>query len=90
MEDLLDTREVSSDATQEETQDDGHVLTSKQREALTSAEGHDEAALARSQLYNKVFMRFSLSPETAIDGLYVTTRPRLGLAYAQHDVVGSR
>ncbi len=33
-------------------------------------------------IYNKVFLRSSMSPETASDGLYVTTKPRLGLALA--------
>jgi hypothetical protein len=33
-------------------------------------------------IYNKVFFRASMSPETANDGLYVTMQPRLGLALA--------
>jgi hypothetical protein len=33
-------------------------------------------------IYNKVFWRSSMSPESAIEGLYVTTKPRLGVALA--------
>ncbi len=36
-------------------------------------------------IYDKVFWRSSMSLEEAIDGLYVTTKPRLGLALAQED-----
>jgi hypothetical protein len=32
------------------------------------------------QVYNKVFWQSSISPETASEGLYVQTQPRLGLA----------
>jgi len=38
-------------------------------------------------IYNKVFLRSSLSPEGACEGLYVTTKPRLGLALAEKDRV---
>ena len=40
-------------------------------------------------IYNKVFLRSSMSSETANDGLYVTTNPRLGLAQAGKDRVDS-
>jgi flavin-dependent dehydrogenase len=80
MEDLLDAGEAAP-----ETDADGNVLD-KHAEALTAAGQTEEANNARSQLYNKVFMRFSLSPETAIDGLYVTTEPHLGLARVQQYV----
>ena len=36
-------------------------------------------------LYNKVFFGTSMSPERASDGLYVTTKPQLGLALAERD-----
>jgi flavin-dependent dehydrogenase len=36
--------------------------------------------MAMYNVYNKVFWRSSTSPQTASDGLYVTTKPRLGLA----------
>ncbi|HLQ28677.1 MAG TPA: NAD(P)/FAD-dependent oxidoreductase [Ktedonobacteraceae bacterium] len=80
MEDLLDTQDSPGEPV--EVSPDGHVLDTKQRKVLTSSEAQEEANLARSQLYNKVFMRFSLSPDTAVDGLYVTSAPRLGLARA--------
>lgn len=38
-------------------------------------------------VYHKVFMRASMSPETASDGLYVITKPRLGLALVGKDQV---
>ena len=38
-------------------------------------------------IYNKVFFRASMSPETANDGLYVTTKPRLGLGLVEKDQV---
>jgi flavin-dependent dehydrogenase len=88
MEDLMDSNEVVGTPAEEEAQKE-RLLEDRHREALTSAEGNEEAALARSQLYNKVFMRFSLTPETAIDGLYVTMRPQLGIARAQRDLIGS-
>lgn len=36
-------------------------------------------------IYNKVFFRSSMSPETASEGLYVTTKPQLGLASLEKD-----
>jgi hypothetical protein len=38
-------------------------------------------------IYNKVFFQASMSPETANDGLYVTTKPRLGLGLVEKDQV---
>jgi flavin-dependent dehydrogenase len=38
-------------------------------------------------IYNKVFFRASMSPETANDGLYVTTNPRLGLGLVERDQI---
>jgi flavin-dependent dehydrogenase len=40
---------------------------------------------AMYNVYNKVFWRSSVSPETASDGVYVTTKPRLGLAVVEKD-----
>jgi len=84
MEDLRDSNETVGESKASVPQDE-HLLDSRQRQALTLPEGHEEATFARSELYNKVFMRFSLSPETAVDGLYVTSDPYLRLAYAQRD-----
>lgn len=36
-------------------------------------------------IYNKVFFRSSMSPETASEGLYVRTKPQLGLALVEKD-----
>jgi flavin-dependent dehydrogenase len=36
-------------------------------------------------IYNKVFFRSSMSPETASEGLYITTKPQLGLASLEKD-----
>lgn len=38
-------------------------------------------------IYNKVFFRASMSPEAANDGLYVTTKPRLGLSLVEKEHV---
>ena len=38
-------------------------------------------------IYNKVFFRSSMSPETASEGLYVTTKPQLGLAFLEKDQI---
>jgi len=48
-----------------------------------------ERAVAMYNVYNKVFLRSSMSSETAIDGMYVATKPRLGIAMAlnQNDPV---
>ncbi len=43
-----------------------------------------ERAKAMYQVYHKVFLRSSMSNETAIEGMYVATQPRLGLALAQN------
>lgn len=67
---------------------------SKSSRALDLSElmqGHglseDQAAktIALHNIYNKVFWRSSTSPQTASDGLYVTTQPRLGLAHVEND-----
>ena len=49
--------------------------------------GEEERARAWYQVYHKVFLRSSMSAETAIEGMYVTTRPHLGLALAQNERV---
>ena len=43
--------------------------------------------MALYNLYNKVFFGTSMSPERASEGLYVTTKPQLGLALAEKDRV---
>ncbi len=43
--------------------------------------------MALYNLYNKVFFGTSMSPERANEGLYVTTKPRLGLTLAEKDRV---
>lgn len=46
-------------------------------------------AIAMYSVYNKVFHRSSMSEDTAIDGMYVATKPHLGIAKAlnQNDPV---
>jgi flavin-dependent dehydrogenase len=44
-----------------------------------------ERAKAMYQVYHKVFLRSSMSANTSIDGLYVATTPRLGLALGQNE-----
>jgi hypothetical protein len=47
---------------------------------LTSEEAARAAAMY--QIYNKVFLRSSMSVNTAINGMYVATRPHLRLAFS--------
>ena len=44
-----------------------------------------DRAVALYNLYNKVFFGTSMSPERANEGLYVITKPRLGLALVEKD-----
>ncbi len=44
-----------------------------------------DRAAALYNLYNNVFFGTSMSPERASEGLYVTTKPRLGLALVEKD-----
>jgi flavin-dependent dehydrogenase len=39
-----------------------------------------QRAMAMYNVYNKVFLRSSMSEKTAIDNMYVTTKPHLGIA----------
>ncbi len=48
-----------------------------------------DRAAALYNLYNNVFFGTSMSPERASEGLYVTTKPRLGLTLVEKDQ-GSR
>src|SRR2546426_3127434 len=50
-------------------------------------EGQEEREKAWYQVYHKVFLRSSMTAETAIEGMYVATKPRLGLSVAQDDPV---
>ena len=45
-----------------------------------------DRTVAFSGVYHKVIYQSSMSPQTANEGLYVTTRPRLGLAQAEKDL----
>ena len=46
---------------------------------------HEEAQRAQAmyQAYNKVFWRSAVSSATAVGGVYVTTKPHLGLAMVE-------
>jgi flavin-dependent dehydrogenase len=46
-----------------------------------------DRAAALYSLYNKAFFGTSMSPERASEGLYVTTKPRLGLTMVEKDQV---
>ncbi len=46
-----------------------------------------DRAMALYNLYKNVFFGTSMSPERASEGLYVTTKPRLGLALTEKDHV---
>jgi flavin-dependent dehydrogenase len=59
---------------------EGNNSTMDMANKLTSEEV--ERASAMYQVYNKVFLRSSMSANTAINGMYVATKPHLGLAFA--------
>jgi hypothetical protein len=68
--------------------------TAKPRRELDIAETTNPQSIESSDrgrelynIYNKVFFQASMSPETANDGLYVTTKPRLGLGLVEKDQV---
>lgn len=46
-------------------------------------EGQAQRAKAMYNVYNKVFLRSSMSEKTAIDDMYVVTQPHLGIASVQ-------
>ncbi len=48
-----------------------------------------QRAMAMYNIYNKVFVRSSMSEKTAIDNMYVATKPRLGLAIVQDEQVAT-
>ena len=75
MEDLIDTAKPRREV-------DYAGTTNSQ--SIESTDRGDEL----SNIYHKVFFQASMSPETANDGLYVTTKPRLGLGLAENDQVG--
>jgi flavin-dependent dehydrogenase len=68
----------------EDRKDSAEAL--RQLEVSTLASGLSEEEAQRTlfmyQAYNKVFFLSSMSPEGSTGGLYVTTSPRLGLAWA--------
>ncbi len=76
MEDLKDSEEKAQALAPE---DDKASILTQHAQTLQAAE-EAERKMAMFNLYSSVVTRFSMSPETAIDGWYVTTRPRLGLA----------
>ncbi len=70
MEDLLDSEETGRE-----------LKLSQMADQLP----HEEAQRTQAmyQAYNKVFWRSAVSSATAINGVYVTTKPRLGLALVE-------
>jgi len=75
MEDLLDSEETGRE-----------MKLSQMADQLP----HEEAQRAQAmyQAYNKVFWRSAVSSATAVGGVYVTTKPRLGLAMVEEVQVG--
>jgi flavin-dependent dehydrogenase len=78
MEDLKDSEETAQRVAPE---GDKAALLGQHSQTLLAA-GDAERKMAFFNLYSSVATRFSLSPETAVNGWYVTTRPCLGLASA--------
>jgi flavin-dependent dehydrogenase len=75
----------------EDVKDSGKPL--RELEAVGLAGVHSQPVevtdreMALYNLYNKVFFGTSMSPERASEGLYVTTKPRLGLTLTEKDRV---
>jgi flavin-dependent dehydrogenase len=76
MEDIKDSEQTAQAAT---SQADKVSMLDQHTRALQDAED-SERKMAFYNLYSSVATRFSMSPETATGGWYVTTQPRLGLA----------
>jgi hypothetical protein len=76
----------------EDRQDSAQALRELEMATLAAGLPEEEAQrmLFMYQAYNKVFFLSSTSPERASDGLYVTTKPRLGLAAAEHELLARR
>ncbi len=55
---------------------------------MTNGMPEEEAlkTMAMYNIYNKVFWRSSTSPQTASEGVYITTQPRLGLAFVEQEL----
>jgi len=53
-------------------------------EGVMQLEASDRRKAFRG-IYNKVFFRSSMSPETASERLYIRIKPRLGLALAEKE-----
>jgi flavin-dependent dehydrogenase len=68
----------------EDNQDVSQGVRDLDLSEMSAGMPEDEAlkAAAMYNVYNKVFWRSSISPNTANSGLYVTIKPRLGLALA--------
>jgi len=63
---------------------DENLSMRKDKQALASLDGNDQdAAAANARFFTSVEGLFALNEEEAVDGLYVTVQPQLGLARVQ-------
>ena len=71
----------------QDVKESGEPLRELDVAGLTDAHPQQREVSARvlplSNLYNNVFFGASRSPEKASEGLYVTTKPRLGLSLTE-------
>ncbi len=68
----------------EDLKDAEHVQQSHSLENMADELPQEQRTMIAQQAYHKVFWHSSISPETAIEGMYVVTKPHLGLAALQN------
>jgi flavin-dependent dehydrogenase len=75
----------------QDVKDSGEPLRELDVAGLTDAHSQQievtDRVMPLSNLFNAVFFGASMSPERASEGLYVTTKPRLGLTLTERDQV---
>jgi len=73
----------------EDLKDTEHGAKAHDLEGIANSIPESERASIAQQAYHRVFWRASISPETAIEGLYIVTKPQLGLKRTDSVVVGA-
>ncbi len=73
----------------EDLKDSEHGATVHDLETMAQQMPVDERASLAQQAYHRVMWNASLSPATAIEGMYIVTKPRLGLTRVQDIPVGA-
>ncbi len=73
----------------EDLKDSEHAGSVRDLEAVALQMPEQERASIAQQAYHRVFWRASISPETAIEGMYIVTKPRLALQRTDGVAVGT-